>query len=106
MTTPTNKSDRLYETPVAWLLGKQLIGGLKGMLLYTAFGAKLDPRDWMTGEEVSLATPEAESKGEFWFDYLSDAGDGTKAMYSIAYLALSNLWINPVGDSNELPEVL
>jgi len=106
MTSSSDKSDRLFEPPVRWLLGKQLIGELKGILLYTAFGAKLDPRDWMTGEEVSFATQEAEAKAEFWFDYLSDAGDGTKAMYSIAYLALSNLWINPVGGSKELPKVL
>ena len=53
MTTP-NKEERIFERPVAWLLGKQLLGGLKGILLYTAYGAKLDPRDWMTAEEVSF----------------------------------------------------
>ncbi|MBA3804837.1 MAG: metallophosphoesterase, partial [Acidobacteria bacterium] len=34
-----------------------------------------------------------ESKGEFWFDYISDTGDGTRATYSIAYLCLSRLWV-------------
>src|ERR1044071_9802428 len=85
-------NDRNFEKPVAWLLGKQLLGGLKGILLYTAYGEKLDPRDWMTGKVESF---DNNGKDEFWFDYLSDAGDGTKAMYSIAYLALSNLWITP-----------
>jgi len=81
--------ERNFEKPVAWLLGKQLLGGIKGMLLYTAYGAKLDPRDWMTAKPEPF---DAEGKDEFWFDYLSDAGDGSKAMYSIAYLALSPLW--------------
>jgi hypothetical protein len=85
-------SDRIYEKPVRWLLGRQLLGALKGILLYTAYGDKLDPRDWMTGSEVSF---DHEGKDEFWFDYLSDAGDGTKAMYSLAYLTLSRLWIKP-----------
>ena len=31
----------------AWLLGRQLIASLKWILLYTAFGTKLDARDWM-----------------------------------------------------------
>ena len=81
-------ADRIFEKPVAWLLGKQLLGGLKGILLYTAYGEKLDPRDWMTGKDEVFGTNE---KDEFWFDYLSDAGDGTKAMYSIAYLAMCSL---------------
>src|SRR4029453_5495901 len=79
---------RIFDKPVAWLLGKQLLGGLKGILLYTAYGEKLDPRDWMTGKDEVFGTNE---KDEFWFDYLSDAGDGTKAMYSIAYLAMCSL---------------
>ncbi|HEY6803980.1 MAG TPA: hypothetical protein VI306_10410 [Pyrinomonadaceae bacterium] len=95
--------DRIFDRPVAWLLGKQLIGGLKGILLYTAYGTKLDPRDWMTGEVVNFATRTAEQKGEFWFDYLSDAGDGNKAMYSLAYLAMSPLWTRLNEASISLP---
>jgi len=103
MTTPQKASERIFERPVAWLLGKQLLGGLKGILLYSAYGAKLDPRDWMAGQEVTFATPEAESKDEFWFDYLSDAGDGTKAMYSLAYLAMTSLWTRLNVNSTALP---
>lgn len=76
---------RFFEEPVRWLLGRQLIGALKGAILYATFGKKLDPRDWMTGEEVSFADDQAI---EFWFDYISDVGDGTRAMYSSAYLLM------------------
>ncbi|HEV7395061.1 MAG TPA: metallophosphoesterase, partial [Pyrinomonadaceae bacterium] len=100
MTKTTNPDERKYEKPVAWLLGAQLIGRLKGALLYTAYGKKLDPRDWMTAEAVSF---EDHSGAEFWFDYLSDTGDGTKAMYSMAYLALSNLWTKLDATTIELP---
>lgn len=94
-------NDRNFEKPVAWLLGKQLLGGIKGMLLYTAYGEKLDPRDWMTGKEEPF---DADGKDEFWFDYLSDAGDGSKAMYSIAYLALSSLWTKLDPNTVALPD--
>lgn len=99
--TPPAPRPRVFEKPVAWLFGPQLIGGLKGILLYTAYGDKLDPRDWMTGEVFSFDNPD---KQEFWFDYLSDAGDGTKAMYSLAYLTLCRgLWtkLNPA--TTDLP---
>ena len=109
--------------PVAWLLGRQLIASLKWILLYTAFGTKLDARDWMAakvypsdeqaeaddkwmrllltrndGQELPQSDdPEGGTRfwsgKEFWFDYLSDTGDGTKATYSIAYLCLNNLWM-------------
>jgi hypothetical protein len=90
---PTPKSDRTYERPVAWLAGRDLLGGIKGILLYTAYGSKLDPRDWMTSKVVNFSDAN-QGKDEFWFDYLADAGDGTKAMYSIAFLSMSNLWVD------------
>src|SRR6201988_5502394 len=93
-------NDRNFEKPVAWLLGKQLLGGIKGMLLYPPYGAKLDPRDWMTGKEEPF---DDERKDECWFDYLSDAGDGSKAMYSIAYLALTSWWPKLDQDTTALP---
>lgn len=118
---------RVYEPPVAWLLGRQLIASFKTTLVYTAFGTKIDARDWMDAKVYSfdrqasgqaVATfrklypdqPESaptelvvaetgqeefwREKGEFWFDYISDTGDGMTATYSIAYLALGNLWVN------------
>jgi len=97
--TPADGRTRVFEKPVAWLFGPQLIGGLKGILLYTAYGDKLDPRDWMTPKVFDdFAQHDGE---EFWFDYLSDAGDGTRAMYSLAYLTLCrSLWTSPNPTAN------
>src|ERR1044071_8466662 len=100
MGTPNKTFPRLFEKPVAWLLGAQLIGGLKGILLYAAYGSKLDPRDWMTAKEFDFND---ESKSEFRFDYLADSGDGTRATYSIAYLVMSNLWTKLSPNTKELP---
>ncbi|MCM3900606.1 MAG: hypothetical protein ND866_02765 [Pyrinomonadaceae bacterium] len=118
---------RVYEPPVAWLLGRQLIASFKSTLVYTAFGTKIDARDWMDAKvysfdrrasgqaretfkklypdqpesapvELVIAEPAQEESwrqtDEFWFDYISDTGDGMKATYSIAYLSLSNLWVS------------
>jgi len=93
-----------FEQPVAWLLGRQLLASLKYILLYTAFKGKLDPRDWMNAEVIPAANSIAEveqywkaqpedaaSDEDFWFDYVSDTGDGQKAMYSVAFLCMSDL---------------
>jgi hypothetical protein len=115
------RDGRKFEKPVAWLLGRQLMGSIKGILLYSAYGKKLDPRDWMTAEAVSFdpaadaaaqptadaaqraggGTQQAQARNaadataasEFWFDYISDTGDGMKATYSIAYLCMSDLYL-------------
>lgn len=123
---------RKFEKPVSWLLGRQLIASLKSTLLYTAFGTKIDARDWMDAKvfppllpksEKSAEAPNPEdevakawdklyardndgdltSAGEFWFDYISDTGDGMTATYSVAYLCLSDLWIQDPGD--QMPPV-
>lgn len=105
--------ERFYEKPVAWLLGRQYKATLKWILLYAAFGSKVDPRDWMQAGVYpppakpddaaarDAATPDASVSNaegwqahgdEFWFDYISDTGDGMTATYSIAYLCLSDWW--------------
>jgi hypothetical protein len=109
---------RIFEKPVAWLLGKQLLNSLKGILLYSAYGGKIDPRDWMTGKAFRYAkqgsdwiceplptqsvAPELSGSDEFWFDYLSDTGDGTKAVYSLVYLAMGSLWTNLTSTTTNL----
>ncbi|MES1244468.1 MAG: hypothetical protein ABUT39_22880 [Acidobacteriota bacterium] len=82
--------ERKLRGPVGWLLDRQLFINLREILLYSAFGARIDPRNWMVGREVDL------TRGfhgeEFWFDYLSDTGDSMLATYSIAYLVCSDVW--------------
>ena len=130
----TAKAGRKFEKPVSWLLGRQLIASLKSTLVYTAFGTKIDARDWMDAKvfpplkgkngvnDNGALNPEAEvagawealyergksadftsDEGEFWFDYISDTGDGTTATYSIAYLCLSDLWVEDPG--TQIPAV-
>lgn len=109
---PPKPEPDAFESPVAWLFGRQLIANLKWILLYTAFKGKLDHRDWMKANVIpdrpSLKEVDkfwrrwnqnwneaedgaTESEKEFWFDYISDTGDGQKAVYSIAYLCMSDL---------------
>ncbi|HEX8476558.1 MAG TPA: hypothetical protein VF666_21350 [Pyrinomonadaceae bacterium] len=105
--TAAAQEKRDFKRPVAWLFGRQFLANFKWALLYTAFGTKLDPRDWMQAEVFpSNNQQEADAfwqpkDGEFWFDYISDVGDGMRAMYSIAYLCMSDLW--SVADLNKLP---
>lgn len=64
----------------------------------------------MHPEVIALDDPEQTEEGAFWFDYLSDSGDGQMAMYSLAYLTLGDLWakqaslsLAPVTDGVRLP---
>src|SRR4028118_1858102 len=87
------KTERGFERPVAWLLGRQLISNLKYIAMYAAFKGKLDARDWMstrvysfTGRAGTREPAEIDIEpinhtshaagDEFWFDYLADSGDG------------------------------
>jgi hypothetical protein len=86
--------NRRWRSPVGWLLDRQLLASLRNIFLYTAFGKRIDPRNWMAAKEIPLRP---KNENEFWFDYLSDTGDGTRATYSIAYLVYSQLWIPKAG---------
>ncbi len=86
---PQKKED--FGPPVAWLLGRQLLSGLKRIALYSAYQDKLDLKDWMQAnvEKFAASDPDGE---EFWFDYLADTGDGQLPTYSMAYLCMSDIW--------------
>ncbi len=82
--------------PVRWVLGHDFVRTLKGLILYSLFPDRLDPRDWMRPEAVDLSTPPGTchtgvdptgnpTPQEFWFDYLADTGDSQRAAYSVAY---------------------
>jgi hypothetical protein len=91
---PQKPSDeRGFEKPVAWLLARELIASLKWTVLYALFKGKLDARDWMQAAEIAVESQTGD--GAFWFDYLADTGDGQMATYSIAYLCMSDLWVEP-----------
>ncbi|MCE9572861.1 MAG: hypothetical protein K8W52_06865 [Deltaproteobacteria bacterium] len=83
--------------PVAWLLGPEMIGALKSFLQYAAYKGEFDPHDWMQGEAVTYEPP---ADGAFWFDFVSDIGDGQLAMYTTALLLQDDLYI----DDDELPD--
>ncbi len=80
-----------FQEPVGWLLGPQLIAGLKWIALYAIHGGKLDARDWMVSAPIPVHKGEDEH-GEFWFDYLADTGDGERAVFTLAYLCMNDLW--------------
>jgi hypothetical protein len=87
---------RDFKEPVAWLFGRELLSQLKWILLYTVAGSRFDPRQWMQANVYDYLKGKREDEvigDEFWFDYLSDTGDGMKATYSIAYLCLSDLYV-------------
>lgn len=97
---PRKPAPGKFEQPVGRLFGRQLVANMKWILLYVAFKGKLDHRDWMSPEVIPFETDEK----EFWFDYLADTGDGQKAVYSVAYLCMSDLAVgrNPKpGDDAE-----
>jgi hypothetical protein len=54
-----------FSKPVSWLIGRDLIAGLKWIALYAAFKGKLDPRDWMTANRFPHFS-EDEKCLEFW----------------------------------------
>src|SRR5437868_9498217 len=102
------ENGREYKRPVAWLGGRDLLANLKYFLLFAAFKGKLDPRDWMNAEvfpgkptndreekyaaDFQDSFADLKKKGEFWFDYFADSGDGMTAGYAIAYMCMSDLF--------------
>ncbi len=109
----SGKANRQFNAPVGWLLGRQLVAGLKFIAVYSLFGPKLDSKDWMSAEPIKVHEHESED-GEFWFDYIADSGDGQKAVYNIAYLCQGDLWLRkadgkqrvelkPSADASRLP---
>ena len=96
---------RKFKRPVNWLLGRQMIATLKETFLYAAYGKKMDPKDWMKADRVNLSASDPGKpfpEGEFWFDYLSDTGDGMKAVYNLAYLCMSDLYLDESSPSIEI----
>ncbi|HET8931990.1 MAG TPA: hypothetical protein VFN67_01050 [Polyangiales bacterium] len=84
---------RFFNSPVRWLFGRDLLVSMRSIALYSAFGDELDHRDWMEPELNDLSELPCE-EGAFWFDFIADTGDGQLAMYNIASLVLSDLYVS------------
>jgi hypothetical protein len=92
-----NKEDcnrKNFKTPVSWLMGRELLAGLKWIMAYTFMGDKLDSKDWMNAEIITPPRSNNNAIEPYWFDYIADTGDGMSAVYNIAYLCMSELWVD------------
>lgn len=88
---PKPRRARDFLGPVGWLLSRQLLVALKHIALSSAYGDKLDHRDWMRADIHSFTASDEEP---FWFDYIADCGDGQLPTYDIAYVALRDLQVS------------
>ncbi|MCW2812110.1 MAG: hypothetical protein JWP61_2568 [Friedmanniella sp.] len=72
---------------VRWLSPVSLVRiGLKVVVaeIFADFGDKRELQAVFTAPEIEPPTPDA--RGDLWFDYVSDTGDGFDATYNVAWL--------------------
>lgn len=84
---------RQFARPVAWLLGPEMLGAVKQLVLHVLYKGEFDPHDWMTGEVVRYPEPAAGAPKELWFDYIADLGDGQAATYTNALVLQDDLYV-------------
>lgn len=84
---------REFKKPVSWLGGRDLLTSLKSIISSTVNGEKQDSRDWMFAETISMKRCTGNKQEPYWFDYIADTGDGMSAVYNVAYLCMSDLWL-------------
>ena len=95
MTNYSEECDKKkFKPPVSWLMGRELLAGLKWIAGYTFMGDKQDAKDWMSTAPIQAPRSNNNSMDAYWFDYIADTGDGMSAVYTIAYLCMSDLWLN------------
>ncbi len=91
--------DREFKKPVSWLLGRELLAGLKYIAAYSFMGDKLDAKDWMQSKAENVPNIDKVKPGEtYWFDYIADTGDGMLPVYNIAYMCMSDLWLDTTAE--------
>jgi hypothetical protein len=93
-----DKKTREFKTPVSWLMGRELLAGLKWIAGYLFMGDKQNHKDWMNPSVIKAPRSNNNSSDPYWFDYIADTGDGMSAVYNIAYLCQSDIWLTPDGD--------
>jgi len=91
-------TDRDFKKPVSWLLGRELLAGLKYIAAYSFMGDKLDAKDWMQASTEPAPAVDDMPDGTYWFDFIADTGDGMKAVYNVAYLCMSDVWLDTKTD--------
>ena len=108
---PVKKPSR-FKRPVTWLLGSTLLRHAGWIVINSVFGRRLGGIDWMRPEPhltiekeayahaAEAAAGDTAGSEELWFDYIADSGDSQKTMYSMAYLCLSDLWVEEARDGN------
>jgi len=74
-----------------WLLDRTVISKLGKLVSGLLYGNELDHRDRMYTEPFALDAPGRAPTEPFWFDYVSDIGDGQLANYNLACLLLTDL---------------
>lgn len=84
---------REFKKPVSWLGGRDLLTSLKSIISSTVNGEKQDSRDWMFAETIPIKRCAGNEQEPYWFDYIADTGDGMSAVYNVAYLCMSDLWL-------------
>lgn len=85
--------EREFKKPVSWLGGRDLLTSLKSIISSTLNGEKQDSRDWMFAETIPITRSDSKKQESYWFDYIADTGDGMSAVYNVAYLCMSDLWL-------------
>ena len=85
--------ERKFKKPVSWLGGRDLVTSLKSIISSTLDGEKQDSRDWMFAETIPVTRCDSKKQEPYWFDYIADTGDGMSAVYNVAYLCMSDLWL-------------
>ncbi|MBY0475357.1 MAG: hypothetical protein K2Q13_09900 [Nitrosomonas sp.] len=93
--------ERKFKRPVSWLAGRELLASLESTLNYVLNGEKQDSRDWMFAETITPPHCNSDEQDSYWFDYIADTGDGSRAVYNVAYLCLSELWLKEDGKTAE-----
>ncbi|HEY4243107.1 MAG TPA: hypothetical protein VGM88_25015 [Kofleriaceae bacterium] len=91
---------RKYARNVAWLLGPQILASLARIVAWSSDRKRFDQRDWMS-PDVEARFKDA--PGDFHWDYIADTGDGGAAMYSLARLLYSDLWVAADGTVSREP---
>lgn len=88
--------------PVAWYNPFVLLQSARELLSSTDVMRNADPREQWTGTFKAVDhAAEQGADGAFWFDFVSDTGDGGNATFTVARALLSELLVVQGGSSSD-----